>query len=76
MRHRAIEHQFVIRTKKKVDANLPLATAPRVEMGRQVVRAVEPQIQAFQDNGLCLSHARLGFIGPPEYEHTPHRTCR
>jgi len=71
----AVEHQFVIRTKKKADANLPLATAPRVEMWRQVVRRVEPEIQASQDNDLYLSHARLGFIEPPEYEYTSYRTC-
>src|SRR6266545_1086463 len=71
----AVEHQFVIRTKKKVDANLPLATAPRVEMWGQVVRGVEPEIQAFQDNDLYPSHARPGFIEPPEYEYTPYRTC-
>jgi hypothetical protein len=45
-----------------------------VKMRRQMVRGVEPEIQAFQDNDLYLSHARLGFIEPPEYEYTSYRT--
>jgi hypothetical protein len=39
-----------------------------------MVRGVEPEIQAFQDNDLYLSHARLGFVEPPEYEYTSYRT--
>lgn len=70
----AIEYQFVIRAKEKVDPDLPLAATPRVKMRRQMVRGVEPEIQAFQDNDLYLSHARLGFIEPPEYEYTSYRT--
>jgi hypothetical protein len=62
----AIEHQFVIRTKKEVDTNLPFAAAPRVKMRRQMVRGVEPEVQALQDHDLYLAHARLGFIEPPE----------
>ena len=70
----AIEYQFVIRAKEKVDLDLPLAATPRVKMRRQMVRGVEPEIQAFQDNDLYLSRARLGFIEPPEYEYTSYRT--
>jgi hypothetical protein len=70
----AIEYQFVIRAKEKVDPDLPLAATPRVKMRRQMVRGVEPEIQAFQDNDLYLSHARLGFVEPPEYEYTSYRT--
>jgi hypothetical protein len=36
--------------------------------------ANEPEIQAFQDNDLYLSHARLGVIEPPEYQYTSYRT--
>jgi hypothetical protein len=69
----AIEDQFVIRTKKKVHTDLPFAAAPRVKMRRQMVRGVEPKIQAVEDNRVYLPHARL-FIEPPEYEYTPDRT--
>ena len=70
----AVEDQLVIRTKKKVDTDLPFAGAPRVKMWRQMVRGVEPEIQSLQNNRLYPSHARLGFIEPPEYEYTPYRT--
>lgn len=70
----AVEDQLVIRTKKKVDTDLPFATAPRVKMWRQMVRGVEPKIQALDDNRVYLPHERLGFIEPPEYEYTPNRT--
>ncbi len=39
----AVEDQFVIRTKKKVDTDFPLAAAPSVKMLRQMVRGVEPK---------------------------------
>src|SRR5438128_1899634 len=52
-----------------------LAGTPRVKMRREMVRGVEPEIQAFQDNDLYLSHARLDFIEPPEYEYASYRTC-
>src|ERR1041384_2782154 len=71
----AIERQFAIRTKKQVHTDLPLAAASRVEMRRQMVRGVEPEIQALQVSRLYLSHARLDFIEPPEYEYTLYRTC-
>ena len=50
----AIEYQFVVRAKKKVDVDLPLATALRVKMRRQMVRGVEPEIQTFQDRASTL----------------------
>ena len=70
----AIECQFVICAKEKVDPDLPLAATPRVKMRRQMVRGVEPEIQPLQDNDLYLSHARLDFIEPPEHEYTLYRT--
>jgi hypothetical protein len=62
----AIERQFLIRTKKEVDTDLPFAAALRMKMRRQMVRGVEPEIQALQGKRLYPAHTRLGFIGPPE----------
>ena len=72
--HLRFEYQFIIRAKEKVHSDLPLAATPRVTMRRQMVRGVEPEIQAFQDNDIYLSHSPLDCTVPPEYEYTSYRT--
>jgi len=72
----AVEYQFFIRAEEKVHADLPFTAPLYVEVLRQVIGRIEPQLKPFNFDRLYPSHVCPCLIEPPELSIRLDRTSR